>query len=168
MNKDRRWYVVQSKLHHEDRVLDQLERQAGFECYFPRIEVYISKGGRRLKVIRPLFPRYLFVRLILPEEWKLVTYTRGVSTILGSWREPAFVPDEVIEAIRERESQKDRLINYYQFQPEEAVRVRSGPLRDLYGIFDRYVDDAGRVRVLLNFIGYQAPVEMEAEHLERS
>ena len=103
----------------------------------------------------------------MPDEWKLVTYTRGVSTILGNWQEPAYVEDEVIEAIRERESEKGRLINYYQFQPEEAVRVRSGPLRDLYGIFERYVDDEGRVRVLLNFIGHQAPVEMDAEHLEK-
>ena len=38
---------------------------------------------------------------------------------------------------------------------------------DLYGIFERYVDDRGRVRILLSLIGYQASVEMEAEQLEK-
>ena len=129
--------------------------------------MYISKGGRRIKAVRPLFPRYLFARLLLPAEWRLITYTRGVSTILGDWRDTPSVADEVIEAIRERESERDRLINYYTFTPEEAVRVRSGPLKDLYGIFERYVDEAGRVRVLLNFLGHSAAVEMEAEDLEK-
>ena len=50
----------------------------------------------------------------------------------------------------------------------DRVFVKSGPMKDLYGIFERYVDDKGRVRILLNLIGYQASVELEAEHLSRS
>lgn len=167
MEEERRWYVVQSKPHQEERVAVQLREQAGLDIYFPKIEVFSPRGGRRAKVVKPLFPSYLFASLIMPDEWKLVTYTRGVARMLGDWREACWVDTAVMDAIRKREDEKDRLIHYYHFQPSESVVVKSGPLKDLYGIFDRYVDDRGRVRILLSLIGYQASVEMEAEQLEK-
>lgn len=164
----RRWHVVKCKPHQEERVLDQLEKMARIECYYPRIEVHAVRRGRREKVVRALFPGYIFARLFIPDEWKMVTYTRGVARIVGSWQEPSFVDDAVIAIIRRRESEKDRLINYYHFITDEKVYVRSGPLKDFYGIFERYVDDQGRVRILLSLIGYQASVELEAEQLGKA
>jgi len=165
MEKKRRWQVIQSKPHHEERVAVQLKEQAGLDVYFPKIEVFSPRKGQRVKVVKPLFPSYLFARLLMPDEWKLVTYTRGVARMLGSWKETSWIDDAVMDAIRARENEKDRLIHYYHFKPSESVVVKSGPLKDLYGIFERYVDDRGRVRILLSLIGYQASVEMEAEHL---
>ena len=167
MAETRRWNVVQSKPHNEERVAVQLEEQAGLEVYFPRIEVYSPRKGERVKVVKPLFPGYLFARLLMPDEWKLVTYTRGVARMLGDWQGENWIDDAVMEAIRKREDEKDRLIHYYHFEPKDSVVVRSGPLKDLYGIFERYVDARGRVRILLSLIGYQASVEMEAEQLEK-
>jgi transcription antitermination factor NusG len=82
---------------------------------------------------------------------------------LGGWEQPRPVDEAVIAAIRERENKRDRLIHYYRFRPQEAVVVRAGPLKDLYGIFERYVDEGARVRILLSLVGYQAAVELEAE-----
>jgi transcriptional antiterminator RfaH len=165
MQKVRRWHVIQSKPRHEERVASQLREQAGLDVYFPQIEVFSPRGGERVKIVKPLFPNYLFARLLMPDEWKLVTYTRGVARMVGDWKNAGWVDDTVMDAIRARENEKDRLIHYYHFQPSESVVVKSGPLKDLYGIFERYVDDRGRVRILLSLIGYQASVEMEAEHL---
>ena len=50
---------------------------------------------------------------------------------------------------------------------QEAVVVRSGPLKDLYGIFERYVDEGGRVRILLSLVGYSAAVELESEQIAK-
>jgi transcription antitermination factor NusG len=167
MTEERRWYVIQSKPHNEERVAVQLAEQAGLEVYFPRIEVFSPRREGRVKVVKPLFPSYLFARLLMPDDWKLVTYTRGVARMLGDWRGASWIDDAVMDAIRRREDERDRLIHYYHFEPSENVVVKSGPLKDLYGIFERYVDDRGRVRILLSLIGYQASVEMEAEQLEK-
>jgi transcription antitermination factor NusG len=167
MQKQRRWHVIQSKPHQEERVAAQLEEQTDIEVYSPRIEVVSLRKGGKVKVVKPLFPSYVFVRMIMPDEWKLVTYTRGVARLIGGWQEESWIDDVVMDAIKARENEKDRLINYYHFQPRESVVIRSGPLKDLYGIFERYVDDRGRVRILLSLIGYQASVELEAEELER-
>lgn len=164
----RRWYVVQSKPHQEERAVAQLRDRAGFEVYAPRVEVRALRGGAAAKVVRPLFPRYLFARLDLPAEWKLVTFTPGVARVLGGWEDPRPLDDTVIAAIRERERRRDRLIAYYRFRPQEAVVVRSGPFRELYGIFERYVGEGERVRILLSLVGYQASVEMESEQLAKA
>jgi transcription antitermination factor NusG len=163
----RRWHIIQSKPQQADRVAAQLQELLSLEVYNPKIDVRAVRGARTITRVRQLFPNYLFARLDLPAEWKTITFTRGVARVLGGWENPRPVDDVVIEAIREQERGRDRLIAYYRFRPEEAVVVRSGPLKDLYGIFDRYVDEGGRVRILLSLVGYTAAVELESEQVSK-
>src|SRR5512139_1472930 len=163
----RRWHIIQSKPHQSDRVAAQLQEMLALEVYNPKIAVRAVRGSRKVTQVRQLFPNYLFARLDLPAEWKTVTFTRGAARILGGWEAPRPVEDAVIEAIREQETGRDRLIAYYRFHPQEAVVVRSGPLKDLYGLFDRYVDEGGRVRILLSLVGYTATVELESEQIAK-
>jgi transcription antitermination factor NusG len=163
----RHWYVVQSKPQQADRVALQLEELLGIEVYNPKIEVRVVRGTRKLTQVKALFPNYLFARLDLPPEWKTITFTRGVARVLGGWEDPRPVEEAVIAAIRTQERRKDRLISYYRFKPREGVVVRSGPLKDVHGIFDRYVDEGGRVRILLSLIGFAAAVELESEQVTK-
>lgn len=167
MREMRHWYVVQSKPQQTDRVAVQLEELLAIEVYNPKIEVRVVRGTRKTTQIKPLFPNYLFARLELPEQWKTITFTRGVTRVLGGWEDPRPVDDAVVDAIRTQERRKDRLISYYRFQPREGVVVRSGPLKDIHGIFDRYVDEGGRVRILLSLIGFDAAVELESEQVAK-
>lgn len=163
----RRWHVIQSKPQQADRVAVQLEELLRVEIYNPKIEVRTVRGKRKLAQVRALFPNYLFARLDLPAQWKTITFTRGVARVLGGWENPRPVDDAVIDAIRERERNKDRLISYYRFAPREGVVVRSGPLKDIHGIFERYVNEGGRVRILLSLIGFSAAVELESEQVSK-
>ena len=167
MRAMRRWHVIQSKPHQGDRVAAQLVELLGIEVYNPKVEVRTVRGTRKVAQVRPLFPNYLFAKLDLPAEWKTITFTRGVARVLGGWEDPRPVDEAVIVAIREQERRKDRLISYYRFQKREPVVVRSGPLKDIHGIFDRYVDEGGRVRILLSLIGFAAAVELESEQVSK-
>jgi len=162
-----RWYVIQSKPQQADRVAVQLVELLGIEVYNPKIEVRVVRGTRKLTQIKPLFPNYLFARLDLTAQWKTITYTRGVTRILGGWEDPRPIDEAVVAAIRAQERRKDRLISYYRFKPKEGIVVRSGPLKDVQGIFERYLDEGGRVRILLSLIGFAAAVEMESEQIAR-
>ena len=163
----RRWHIVQSKPHQADRVAAQLQELLALEVYNPKIAVRAVRGARKVTQVRQLFPNYLFARLDLPAEWKTITFTRGVARVLGGWEDPRPVDEAVIAAIRTQERRKDRLISYYRFKPREGVVVRSGPLKDVHGIFDRYVDEGGRVRILLSLIGFAAAVELESEQVAK-
>lgn len=166
-DRQRKWYVVMTKPGAEEKVSRQITERLRLDVYVPRIEIRIRKGRRSVPAIRPLFPGYIFIRLILPEEWRLISYTRGVSKILGGWHEPKPLDDKVVETIKEREQKPDRIIQYYNFKPADRVYIKHGPLKDLYGIFERPVDSQGRVKVLLSLVGYQASAELDASLLEK-
>jgi len=53
------------------------------------------------------------------------------------------------------------------FEPNDVVRVTSGPLKDLLGIFERWISDRERVRILLNLIGYQPSIELHYSMIEK-
>jgi hypothetical protein len=40
-------------------------------------------------------------------------------------------------------------------------------MKDILGIFDYWTSDEGRVRVLLNFLNYQASVELHHSFIEK-
>ena len=54
-----RWYAVYTQPHAETKALEHLLRQ-GYSAYLPRYRTHVSHARRRLMVLRPLFPRYLF------------------------------------------------------------------------------------------------------------
>ena len=55
------WYVVATKLRLETLAKKHLENQ-GYEVFLPRIS-QIRKHARKIeKVLKPLFPGYLFIR----------------------------------------------------------------------------------------------------------
>jgi transcription antitermination factor NusG len=114
-----------------------------------------------------LFPGYLFARFDVHESYPLVKWGKGVNAILGYGRYPTPLADEVISIIKSRADEKNIVKIAYQLSKNDCVRVRSGPLKDLLGIFDRWVSDSGRVRVLLNLIGYQPTVELHYSQLEK-
>ena len=55
----------------------------------------------------------------------------------------------------------------YHFQANDVIRIKTGPLKDLLGIFERWVSDSERVRILLNLIGYQPSIELHYSMIEK-
>ena len=76
------------------------------------------------------------------------------------------IDDEVVQAIHSLE-QEDRVIRKQPLQKNDHVRIARGPMKDVLGVFDHWSSDQGRVRVLLNFINYQASVELHHSLVEK-
>ena len=79
---------------------------------------------------------------------------------------PVPVEDVVVRAILNLE-QKDGIIRRKPLQKHDRIRIARGPMKDILGIFDHWTSDQGRVRVLLNFINYQATVELHHSFVEK-
>jgi len=62
------------------------------------------------------------------------------------------VADDVVRLIKDKTDENSVVRRICNFQPNDVIRVTSGPLKDLLGIFERWVSDGERVRVLLNLI----------------
>lgn len=162
-----RWYVVQTKPKKEGVAVSNLEQES-IEVFFPKMEGVSIVYGKPRKVIKALFPNYVFAHFDLQSSYRLVRWSRGVNRVLGFERGPAPIDDEVVEIIRRRVDNNCVVKKALHFRARDRIRVRSGPLRDLMGIFDRWVSEDGKVRVLLNLLNYDAKVELHYSQVERT
>lgn len=164
------WYVMQTKPRDERRVIQHLAlRVADVETFLPRIEITRRRAGRRVVSLQPLFPSYVFARFWMnPSTWNAVRWTPGVRRILSEGGGvPAEVPMGLITAIRERMQTLGFIRIGMNLSPGDRVRVASGPLIGLNGIFERATSRRDRVRVLLEILGTVRPLEVEVFDLER-
>ena len=156
------WVVVQSKPHKESLVCSQLSRMRGeIDFFFPKIKTHIG--------IRPLFPSYLFVhaRVNRVDHLHLIKYTRGVLRIVGYREEgPTTVADEVIDTIQSRIGSDGLIDQSKRYEFGETVRVCRGPLKDLIGILEKPVVEAGRVQVLFKLLKYPLRAVLAYSDLE--
>jgi transcriptional antiterminator RfaH len=161
------WYVIQTKPKKEEEATSYLSTR-GVEIFSPLIESFAVRNERMSKEFKPLFPNYIFGNFDLERNYPLVRWGRGVKRVLGFGGYPVPVAEEVIELIKKRTDGNGIIKKTHQFEPNDVVRIKSGPLRDLLGIFERWVSDSERVRVLLNLIGYQPAVELHCSMIEKA
>jgi transcriptional antiterminator RfaH len=158
------WYVAYTQPGGEDKAMFNLRRQ-GFEAYLPKISTTRRHARRVDRVRRPLFPRYLFVRMNLSaERWRAIHSTIGVTHLICNGDTPVPMPEMVIEEIRARESQDGvvKLFDAARFHAGDAVRVTDGPLLDRMGLFES-MGSENRVVILLNILGRELKVGLPEE-----
>lgn len=163
------WYAVQAKNHNEARVHHRLVQMV-IPAFLPLIEVTKHWRSRRVTRLEPLFPGYLFVRMepvhAAPEPWSALRWTPGVKSVLGDDNGPVMVPDSVIEDIQRRVQDLGFVRPAVPFGPRERVVVRRGPIAGLEAVFERALSRPGRVQVLMQLLGQQRRVQVDAADLE--
>jgi transcriptional antiterminator RfaH len=161
-----KWYVIQTKPKKEEGAKLYLSTK-GVEVFSPLIETFVPRNGKMNKELKSLFPNYIFAKFELEKNYPLVRWARGVKKILGFGGYPVPISEEVIELIKKRTDENGIVKKTHHFVANDVVRIKTGPLRELCGIFDRWVSDSERVRVLLNLIGYQPAVEIHYSMIEK-
>jgi transcriptional antiterminator RfaH len=148
---------VQTHARKEQLAAANLARQ-GFGLHFPRIRRIVHHARRVREVQRPLFPGYLFVALDLARDrWRPVQSTFGVRSIIMDGDRPRAVPAGLVESMLPSagvDYRRDLAVG-------GEVRFLSGPFADRLGRLLE-MDDAGRVRVLLEILGAEREVAAEA------
>jgi transcriptional antiterminator RfaH len=163
MSVDQCWYVVHTQPHHEVRAEINLCRQ-GFATYLPRYQRTRRHARRTETVVRPLFPRYLFVAIDLTRDrWRAIHSTFGVSHLVQAGDEPLSVPPGVVDEIRAREDGNGlvKLGLPPSVGPGSTVRLIDGIFQDAKGVLERVADDR-RVAVLLQLLGREVRVFVPA------
>ena len=162
----RLWFVCQTNVREEERAQRYLEEK-GFEVYLPIMEKERFVNFRNMLLKKPLFPNYLFVRFNEATESPYVCWTRGVRKILPENTQPIAIHDRIVESIRAL-AQKDGIIRKKSLKKKDRVRILGGPFKDILGIFEEWTSDAGRVRILLQFVDYQARLDLHHSLVEKA
>jgi len=160
------WYVIQTKPKKEEEAKSYLSSK-GVEVFGPLMENFLLRNGRMSKELKSLFPGYIFGKFDLAQNYPLVRWAKGVKKVLGFGEYPTPISEEVVEIIRERTDTRGVVRLKSQFQANDVIRIKTGPLKDLLGIFERWMPDGERVRILLSLMSYQPVVEMHYSMIEK-
>jgi transcription termination/antitermination protein NusG len=160
---DPQWYAAYTSANHEQRVAKQLGVRL-VEHFVPLYESLRRWKDRKVRLQRPLFPGYVFVRLALRERLR-VLQVPGVVRLVGFNGMPCALPDSEIEALKSGLASGARVEPHLFQTVGRRVRVKAGPLEGLQGIVVRRKN---RVRLIisLDLIQRAAAVEVEALDLE--
>lgn len=158
----RSWYVVHTRPKQEDRAGSNL-LSAGLETLSPKLRVtkYNEFTGNPTRLVKPLFPGYIFACFCFSESYHRVRFTRGVHSVICFNDEPTIVDDEIIELIRSRVDRDGFVKNLDELKAGDEVRISDGRFQNLCGVFEREMPDSDRVSVLLNAVSFQAHVVVD-------
>ena len=158
------WFAVVTKPRQEKIALENLQRQ-GFECFLPMAEnPYQRRSKKHQKIIEPLFPRYLFLNAIADiQNLAPVRSTKGVISMVRFGTELAVLPEQVINAIKQRINPETGLIKIkaIEIRTGDKVKIFDGPLTGLSGIVAERNSEK-RALVLMELLGRPTKVKVDA------
>jgi transcriptional antiterminator RfaH len=159
---------MRSKPRKEDFLWQQL-RAREIECFYPRTRVPAPKS--RARVVRPYFPGYIFIHTDMEHiGLSALQWMPGAAGVVAFGGQPAWVPENLIIAIRRRVEEIDAAggETLAGLQPGDPVTICEGPFAGYQAIFDARLSGEKRVRVLLSLLGrQQLPLELPGAHIAR-
>jgi transcription antitermination factor NusG len=157
-----RWYAVYTCANREKRVADQFASR-GVEHFLPQYESVGRWKDRKVRLELPLFPGYLFVRLVARERLR-VLQVPGVVRLVGFDGSPTPMPDEDLERIREFLGRGWHAEPHPYLPAGRRARIMRGPLAGMEGIVLRR-KNRSRMVLSFNLIQRSIAVEMDERDL---
>jgi transcription antitermination factor NusG len=158
------WHVVSTAPSTELKVCRFLVLH-GVESYAPEFPQRrrTHPGSVRARRHHWVFPGYVFFRAPTGfSAWHLVYWAPGVRQLLRNGTAPAVMDDAVLEELRQRLATTQPRHLGAGFRPGQRVRVEDGPLAMIDAVFDRCLQAPDRVRILVQLLGRQIPVDVNA------
>jgi transcription antitermination factor NusG len=148
---------VRVRTQSEKRVQSALNA-AGIDEFLPTFRETVRWSDRTKVVDRPLFPGYIFVRLV---EVLPVLQISGVVQLLGSNLKPLPIPEDQIDAVR-RVCLSTVEASPCPYEVGADITIASGPLAGVKGIIRR-IKGATRLVVAIEILRRAISVEIDAD-----
>jgi transcription termination/antitermination protein NusG len=163
------WYVVSIQSGHEKSVLTNLQQRIEAtdskeligDILIPmQKKIVIKKGQQEIKEER-IFPGYILVKMVLTNRTvELVTNTEGVRGFVRTETKPRSLPESEVKAIM-KYMEVEQPAYQSTFSVGEAVKITDGAFKDFIGSVKEIDPEKGKIKVLISFLGREAPVELE-------
>jgi transcriptional antiterminator NusG len=174
-NPKAKWYVLNIRTGYENAIKKELEQRieaSGLENKIVDIlvpvqkKIVIKKGKQNVEEDK-IFPGYILVKMELDEiTWEIVNNISGIRGFVRTDKKPRPLPESEVQAIMqymeiEQPSYKTS------FSVGEAVKITEGAFADFIGSIQEIDSTKGKVKVLISFLGREAPVELEFSQVEK-
>jgi transcription antitermination factor NusG len=154
------WYVAYTLPRHEKSVANRVIDQ-DIETYLPLYPIVRTWNRRRVEVELPLFPTYVFVKMIITKRVRVLAHP-GVIRLVGVNSNAVALPDGEVEKLRS--SLAIWKAEPYPFLAAgKQVKIKSGPFAGMQGqIFRR----KGRMRLIVSLELIQRAILLELDAAE--
>jgi len=161
----RAWYVIHTRPKCEHVAAGLMLGLPDVETYCPRIRFQRSTRRGKVWFIEALFPGYFFARFVPAVSARAVKHSQSVIRVVDFGGTMLPVPDRVIAALREEMADQDVKEVLVGLKVGDTVELTEGPMRGLKGIVNSIHSGAERVKILLEFLGRDSLVEVNASKL---
>ena len=161
------WHVLWTRSNCEQLVCDRLRAQ-GLEVFLPKFSAWSRRGGQRHLVQVPLFSGYLFVHHVMDKPSYIeIRKTPGLVSILGErWDRLDVVPASEIEVIQRALCTNLPMSPHPYLREGQRVRIKSGPLENVEGIFVRANLSKGLLVVSIHMLRRSVAVAVDSTLVE--
>ncbi len=182
-----RWFIIHTYSGYENKVAENIEKIVEnrkmhdkiFGVCIPLEKVVEVRDDKTVEIERKIFPGYVVVKLAVeysdkegeenvlkvPDEtWHAIRYTRGVTGFVGPDGKPVpLTPDEVVKlglegGVDAEDGQKT--VTEVSYSVGDLVTITEGLMEGNSGVVETIDTDKGTVRVIVSFMGKEAPVEL--------
>lgn len=154
------WFCLRSRTKQEHLAAMHIRSRVGIEVFAPRISFSKKTRSGKKRFTEAMFPGYLFCYCNIQEHLRHLLAIQGVIGIVRYGSRIPPVPAAFIEDLRSR-------IPGEMFEkPDPVIEIGSevtvveGPFKDLQAVVSQVLAARDRVRILLEFLGRQAEVEI--------
>lgn len=163
---ERHWYVAYTKLFHERKTAENLQKM-GIRSFVPVREEIHQWSQRKKKVMKVLIPQMIFIYGTNEERLEALSLP-AIShyMVLRGEHAPAIIPDEQMERFMFMVDYSDETIEMFTSPLEvgQTVKVIKGPLSGLEG---ELIEIEGKTKIVvrLDLLG-SAGVDMPPGYVE--
>lgn len=175
VNENLKWYVLTVQNGHENSIAKAITQRAEAtnnddkvsQVLIPTQKKIIVKGGKQTVKEERIFPGYVMIKMDLNNEtWALIANTEGVKGFVKADRYPRPLPENEVKAIM-KFMEVEQPSYQSSFSVGEAVKITEGAFADFIGSVQDIDQAKGKVKVLISFLGREAPVELEFSQISK-
>lgn len=196
MAAEARWYIIHTYSGYENKVAENIEKFVENRKMHDKIlgvcipleKVVEVRDDKTVEVERKMFPGYVIVKLAVeysdkegeenvlkvPDEtWHAIRYTRGVTGFVGPDGRPVpLTEDEIrrfgVEEVESSDSNIARTVTEVAYEVGDLVTITDGLMEGNSGVVETIDTENNTVRVIISFMGKEAPVELALNQVKRA
>jgi len=161
------WYCVKTRQRQEQSAKRAMQADLGIEVFCPLLRFERVRRSGRVRVTEAMFPGYLFARFCHADQHRQIASTNGVSCIVAFGGVPAVVEDAIIQELRTALADGETVEISSSVEVGEEVHVVEGPFQGIRAVVTRVMPARARVTVLLELLGMEREVEVNAKAVLR-
>ena len=174
-NENAKWYVLNIRNGYENSIQKELKQRTeatGMEDKIVDIlvpvqkKIFVNKGKQEVKEEK-IFPGYILIKMELDNKtWDLVQNTEGVRGFVKTDRYPKPLAESEVQAIT-KFMEVEQPSFQTSFSVGEAVKITEGAFADFIGSVQEIDTTKGKIKVLISFLGREAPVDLDLSQVTK-